>query len=334
MKIIVDVDDVVADLVTAWLNAYNEDWDDNLNRNDITEWDMIPFVKEECGAQIYDYLKEPGLYKNVKPITGAWAGVKTLQMMGDTILFVTAGSFLGEKQEWLEQLQFMGENTYFIATKNKELIPADIIIDDRVDNLISHSAIGILFDRPHNRNVDWDGRRAVDWDDVLEQISEIEEAAKKPIKLEVQNKVINLGGGLESLSNPRPGIVVDNMDADTIMVPKPGEMIFIPGLGKDAPTVVNENGGRQSELKYRFDLMYAPAMFSLANILAEGADKYGEWNWAKIGIHENVNHALSHIYAYLAGDGQDDHLGHAFCRMMFAKSIELGLTDDSVPEKA
>jgi hypothetical protein len=30
-----------------------------------------------------------------------------------------------------------------------------------------------------------------------------------------------------------------------------------------------------------------------------------------------------HILAYLAGDKQDDHLGHAFCRMMFALGVEL-----------
>jgi 5'-nucleotidase len=71
---------------------------------------------------------------------------------------------------------------------------------------------------------------------------------------------------------------------------------FVPGVGENVPVTVNENGGKQS---------------------------YGEWNWRRIPTSDHLNHALTHIFAYLAGDKQDDHIGHALCRLMFAQSMEL-----------
>lgn len=93
---------------------------------------------------------------------------------------------------------------------------------------------------------------------------------------------------------------------------------MIEGIGKDAPTVVGEHGGAQSAMPYRFDLLDMGAMFNVARTLAEGAEKYGVDNWRKIPAPEHINHALTHLFAHLAGDTQDDHLGHALCRVMFA----------------
>jgi hypothetical protein len=83
-------------------------------------------------------------------------------------------------------------------------------------------------------------------------------------------------------------------------------------------TVTNSQGGKQSRLDVRFDLIPALPLFKVASVLKEGATKYGEWNWKKISMVDHINHALSHIYAYLAGDKSDEHLTHAACRILFA----------------
>ena len=88
-------------------------------------------------------------------------------------------------------------------------------------------------------------------------------------------------------------------------------------------TTTNEAGGRQSKLQYRFDLIDAKALFELANVLHTGEEKYGKDNWRKISTGDHLNHALSHIYAYLAGDKQDKHLAHALCRCLMALGVEL-----------
>ena len=97
----------------------------------------------------------------------------------------------------------------------------------------------------------------------------------------------------------------------------------IPGVGKDAPTTTNANGGRQSASPYRSDLFPPRAFLAVAEVLAKGAKKYGDNNWHRIEVNEHLNHCLNHIFAHLAGDGTDDHLGHAACRAMMALEIQL-----------
>lgn len=100
-------------------------------------------------------------------------------------------------------------------------------------------------------------------------------------------------------------------------------MSEIKGVGPDAPTVVNERGGKQSQTNYRFDLIDAPAMFKLAEVLAYGATKYEPNNWRKIDPQDHLNHALQHLFAFQAGDRSDDHLGHALCRVMMLVATEM-----------
>lgn len=98
--------------------------------------------------------------------------------------------------------------------------------------------------------------------------------------------------------------------------------VQIAGVGPDAPTEVNEHGGKQSKMEYAFDQLDPLAMFDLSGILQKGSEKYGRNNWKKITPEEHVNHALQHIFAYMAGDKQENHLGHAFCRIMFAIVVD------------
>lgn len=96
---------------------------------------------------------------------------------------------------------------------------------------------------------------------------------------------------------------------------------MIDGIGKDAEVTINENGGKQSKSPFRFDLVPPEAMFKLAEVLAYGASRYTPNNWRLIPRNEHLNHAMTHIFAYMQGDTQDDHLGHALTRMVMAASV-------------
>ena len=100
---------------------------------------------------------------------------------------------------------------------------------------------------------------------------------------------------------------------------------YILGVEPDAPVVENKNGGKQSDTPYGFHMLPPSALFDAAKVAKYGADKYGETfenrNYVKIPSLDHLNHALQHIYAYLAGDTQDDHLGHAIVRLMFAYDV-------------
>ena len=105
----------------------------------------------------------------------------------------------------------------------------------------------------------------------------------------------------------------------------------VEGVGKDAATVVNAKGAKQSATLYRMDLLPALASLQVAAVLKHGAEKYGDNNWRDLTVEDHLNHALIHAYAYLAGDRQDDHMGHFACRAMMA--LETTLCDTHTQEK-
>lgn len=102
---------------------------------------------------------------------------------------------------------------------------------------------------------------------------------------------------------------------------------LLSGVSPNAPTTTLPNGAKQSASPYRLDLVPPLSLLDIATVLKHGADKYGVDNWRGIPVGDHINHALQHIYAFLAGDTQDNHLGHAACRMMMAHEQHIQNTD-------
>lgn len=93
---------------------------------------------------------------------------------------------------------------------------------------------------------------------------------------------------------------------------------IIPGVGPDAPVIVNEQGAKQSASGYLFTDFHPRSLLDVAAVSYKGREKYGPRNWEKIDQADHINHSLTHIVAYLAGDRQEPHLAHAICRLFFA----------------
>ena len=91
-------------------------------------------------------------------------------------------------------------------------------------------------------------------------------------------------------------------------------------------------GARRTAKDVRFELLSPIGLRRMAMASHEGAEKYGAFNVEKgLPISVFLNHALSHIYAYLEGDRSEDHLGHAAWNLCFScHSEELwgSLNDD------
>lgn len=71
--------------------------------------------------------------------------------------------------------------------------------------------------------------------------------------------------------------------------------------------------------KGRYDLISPVALRRLAQVLERGAKKYGERNWEKgIPVGRYLDSAIRHIYQYIEGHEDEDHLGHAMWNIMAA----------------
>jgi len=150
--IALDIDGVLADLISEVLNLYNNDWEDNLTPADIREWMFHKLVKPECGTKVYAYMKIPTIYNNVKPYPYAKELVLWLKNEEYRVIFITHSlpEVAGKKFKWLLKHGMIEKEDDYVEAKDKSLIHANILLDDGVHNIESFRGTGVLFRQPWN----------------------------------------------------------------------------------------------------------------------------------------------------------------------------------------
>jgi hypothetical protein len=69
----------------------------------------------------------------------------------------------------------------------------------------------------------------------------------------------------------------------------------------------------------RYDLISPIGLEALARTYAEGARKFGAFNWENgMPVTDLLNHAIAHIYKFLNGNRDEDHLAHAAWNLLGA----------------
>jgi dATP/dGTP diphosphohydrolase len=79
-------------------------------------------------------------------------------------------------------------------------------------------------------------------------------------------------------------------------------------------------GARRTDRKPRFDLIPFEFLESVAEVLTEGAVRYGAYNWKrwqKGFFLDAWNHAFVHLQKFKEGDTSEDHMGHLACNVAF-----------------
>lgn len=151
----VDVDDVVANLLEAWVTSYNRIYGDDLSVEDIKDWGITKYVTKCHPEDFYDIIRKRNFYDCVDPFPGALESIQRLRKVA-RVVFVTSCSkgTMDQKREWLEMHGFLPTTQKhqhdLVMASDKALIRADCIIDDAEHNVDAFPKGGFLIARPHN----------------------------------------------------------------------------------------------------------------------------------------------------------------------------------------
>lgn len=167
-RLIVDMDDVMADASGAIIRVYNEEFDNSYTHSDFYGTGLWENDVKNSYLAIRHRLHEDGFFRNMTVKDNAKEVMKALDAKYEVFIVSAATEFpnsLKEKIQWLE------EHFDFIPWKrivfcgDKQIVSGDIMIDDHEKNLKYFKGETILFDAIHNQKLAG-YKRVRSWDEI------------------------------------------------------------------------------------------------------------------------------------------------------------------------
>lgn len=171
MRILVDMDGVIADFDGEFLKRWRERYPGQYyvpfdQRTTFYVKDSYP---EELKPLVAEIVLEPTFFRDMIPISGAKEALLEMDHMGIEVFICSSPlsiytNCVLEKYEWVEKI--LGEDWVkrIILTKDKTLVKADYLIDDKPEINGAEDTPSwehIIYDRPYNRGAN---KRRLTWE--------------------------------------------------------------------------------------------------------------------------------------------------------------------------
>jgi 5'-nucleotidase len=147
-RIAIDMDNVIADITTAFLDSHERETSIRLTLDDINGK-----MEKEAFPKVFQWINEKGYFRNLLVVPDSQRVIKRLSEKYEIFIVSAATQFpnsLHDKMMWME------EHFPFIGWQNiclcgfKTIIKADILIDDHFKNLDFFEGETFLFTATHN----------------------------------------------------------------------------------------------------------------------------------------------------------------------------------------
>lgn len=179
ITLLVDMDDTIENLLPAWAERLNNKYGTSVQGDDITDWDVHRFFPSLTKDEVYSPLYEDKFWETVQPKTDAIHYLSQLNNLGFKLYICTNSNYqtIRCKLEYIIDRYFPFISWWNVITIcNKQLINADILVDDGIHNLIGGSYKKILMTASHNKDFDADSNgiiRVNDWHEAFDAIIKI-----------------------------------------------------------------------------------------------------------------------------------------------------------------
>ena len=170
-RIAIDMDEVIADVIPKFIKLYNRDYGVPLDLVIEPGNEIYKHVPENVNRKWFDYINEPGFFRDLEVIPDSQRVIKALQEKYDVYIVSAAMEFrnsLTDKYDWLaEHFPFIDwQHIMFCGNK---IIEADFLIDDRIKNFTNFKGRPLLYTSPHNLLIT-DYERVSSWVEIEEKL--------------------------------------------------------------------------------------------------------------------------------------------------------------------
>jgi len=171
MRILVDMDGVLADFDGEFLKRWRERYPDKFYVP--LEERTTMYVKEqypdELKPLVVEIVLEQGFFRDMMPVAGGREALFEMKKMGLEVFICTSPlstykNCVSEKFEWVDRVLGPQWVKRIVLTKDKTLVKADYLIDDKpkitgVEGMPDWEHI--IYDCPYNRHV---SKRRITWE--------------------------------------------------------------------------------------------------------------------------------------------------------------------------
>ena len=177
MHILIDLDNVAADLMKKWLDVYNSEYNDTLLPGQIKTWQIELFASKCSPREFHTIIERAEFFADLEVIKNSIEVTSRLQDLGHEIYFVTATPYDNptagyDKCNWVQKhFPHIGK-TRVIQAHHKHMIKGDILFDDGPINLQNFHGIKVAMDFEYNKNVAVNYRVSnwLDFEKIIHQI--------------------------------------------------------------------------------------------------------------------------------------------------------------------
>ena len=178
LKIFVDMDDVLVDLLNPWLDELNKFSSYTRTYNDIDQWNMEEHYPDLPPSCIYEILSDKIFWSKINAVPDAVTYLKKLIEDGHEVKIATASA---PHSFYVKVTNCLLQNFPFLNTRNvwcvhdKSLLLGDILIDDYHENLRHFRGVKILKNAPYNKDCDDScfHFRVNNWEEIYEIVKEV-----------------------------------------------------------------------------------------------------------------------------------------------------------------
>jgi 5'(3')-deoxyribonucleotidase len=147
-RILVDMDGVLADVYTRFFELHEQETGQRLSAKDVAGR-----LEAEAFPNQLKWVATPGFFRSVPVMSGSREGLKLLNDKYNIIVISLATEFpqsLTDKQLWLYDFFPFINWQQMVFCGDKNIIKADIMIDDHLKNLDNFNGETFIFSQPHN----------------------------------------------------------------------------------------------------------------------------------------------------------------------------------------